>query len=763
MHVIRLSALALALLPSFPQLVAAQQQQGPEKKQLEWIDMFALTRKVTTSAPDLGGWLDARTLLLFAPAAPDAPFPSWIAQDVLGGKAAQFTDPKKILAAFDAVAGGPSREAVVDALGDVDGYLWTEDHARFAVTLQGDLFAYDREADLVTRITHGPADEIGAQWSPDGRLIAYSRDGNLYVATAAGGPERPLTAGGGPDDWYGRLDWVYQEELYGRGNFQGFWWSPDSRRLALLHFDETPVEEFTLVSDIPTRPTVERENYPKAGDPNPIVELGVVEVGGGEPIWFDLSRYGTQDLLIVRVSWHPDGKHVYFEVQEREQKWLDLVSGDVETGEIEIVLHEESPTWVEAAVVPEWLADGEQFVWRSEKDGWAHLYLHEKGGKLVRRLTEGEWEVDELVGIDEATGTVLFVGDKGDVKQNHLFEVGLDGSGLKQLTEERGWHEIDANDDLSLFVDDHSNVMSPRTLSVRRRDGEVLGTLARTDADALAAYDLIEPEFVQVETRDGFVMEAMLIKPEGYVEGQRYPVLAHVYGGPHLPRVVDRWRARDFVWHQMMAKRGYLVWVLDNRSASGKGRISADASYRDLGTSELRDQEDGVRWLVDNGYADPERIAIWGWSYGGYMTLTAMLRSELWAAGIAVNPVSDWKFYDTIYTERYMGLPQTNVEGYARNTLLTKASNLKGDLLIVVGTMDDNVHMQNSLSLMHELQKAGKQFRFMAYPRVRHGIADLEKQLHLFAMMTDFVEEAIGPGGATASKSGGAGAGSSQR
>ena len=732
------AVLFLAVLAPF---AAAQDGSvsSTDAKELRLEDMFGFSRRLAPF-PRVQRWFDDRRLMVFAPTAAGAAFPSWILQPSDGGRRSLLIGPDDILPAFERLAIGPTQEQIIEALSSPSAYLWTEDHRQFVVDVAGDLFRYHLAHDEVVRLTHGPSAEVGADWAPDGRSVAFSRDYNLFVAAADGTSERPLTAGGYEDDWFGRLDWVYQEELYGRGNFKGFWWSPDSARLAFLRFDESSVREFTLVSDTPTRPIVERENYPKAGDPNPVVQLGVVPVGGGDAVWFDLSRYGTADLLIVRVTWHPDGKKVYFQVQEREQKWLELLAGDVATGDCELVLREESPTWVEAGPEPEWLDGGERFIWRSERDGFSHLYLYEQGGQLVRRLTEGLWEVDEYLGT--ANDQVFFVGDRGDVKQNHLFSVALDGGQApRRLTKHQGWNGVAANASFDRFVVRFSSVRVPRRDFVVDVDGNETTVLVETAANELASYGLATPEFVQVSTRDGFVMEAMLIKPAGYVPGRRYPVVAHVYGGPHTPRVVDRWRDRDMIWHQIMAKKGYLIWICDNQSASGKGRISADACYRNMGTSELRDQEDGIDWLINEGYADPERIAIWGWSYGGYLTLTALLRSDKWAAGIAVNPVSDWSFYDTVYTERYMGMPQTNVEGYARNSLLTKAEGLSEPLLLVAATMDDNVHMQNSLSLMHALQKARKPFRFMAYPRVRHGIGDREKQLHLFQMMADFVDE----------------------
>lgn len=707
-------------------------------------DVFGLTDKLI-GQPELPiAWLDGKHYLAFGliPDGGEAKPRAFLSVDAVSGQASIWLDPRAVAKAL-ADMPGFTPDIAAGIANDRNAYAWSADHRRALINSANDLFCVHVESGAVKRLTNSPAPEVGEEISPDGRAVAYVRDYNLYVVSTQGGEERALTAGGHRDLLYGRLDWVYQEELYGRGNFKGFWWSPDSARLAYLRLDESPVPEFTLVSDTPTRPLVEVENYPKAGDPNPKVDVGVVDVRGGATRWVDLSRYGNQELLVSRVQWHPGSDEVYVQVQDRVQSWLDLLAADPRNGRVRVVVEERSDCWVEAADNPYWLDGGKSFLWPSERDGFKHLYHYGRDGKLIRRLTEGAFECDEIAGVDEGARVVYFLSDRDDFKQQHLWRIGLDGQGGARITKAPGTHEVMLAPDYASFVGTVSSLDVARKVEVRKMDDEVVRVIADCD---MAQWQKLEPcpvEFHQVNTRDGFAMEGMLIKPRGYEAGKKYPVLCFIYGGPHAPQVRNRWSGRNYIWHQMLAQKGILVWVCDNRSASGKGRAATKACYLKMGQVETQDFEDGVKWLVDQGLADPARVGIWGWSYGGYQTAYCLTHSQVWKLGIAVNPVTDWKFYDSIYTERYMGLPSLNREGYQKGSVVDSAANLRGELLLVHATMDDNVHLQNSLALMHALQSAGKQFRFMAYPRVRHGVENRRQQMHLYGMMTEFLKEKL--------------------
>ncbi|MCC6671324.1 MAG: S9 family peptidase [Planctomycetes bacterium] len=726
--------------------VQTQATPPPPAKDLTLDDVFTLSeRLVKKPLEQVRAWMDGQHLLTFGEGqVGEARVRGYFRLDVTSGERQLLLDPNKVAEALARLPGFPRRDADRVAA-TAAGWQWNKHWSAVLFAAADDLFAYDLAKGVVQRLSNDAPAEDGEQWSPDGRLVAFVREFNLHVVGADGTGARALTGDGHAQLLHGRLDWIYQEELYGRGNFQGFWWSPDSSMLAFLRLDQRPVKEFPLVQDGPTYPEMELTDYPKAGAPNPVAALGVVDVRGGAPRWFDLSRYGGNDLLIVRVQWHPDASEVYFQVQDREQRWLDLLAGDPRNGRVRLVLREQSPSWIEADGEPTWLDGGKSFLWLSERDGWKHLYHYQRDGKLVGRITEGSFEVDEVAGVDEQARLVYFRTDRSDVKEDHLWRVGLDGKGAAAVTQEPGVHRVRLAPDAALFVDTWNSVKPPLPLrvDVKRMDNGVVRTLADSDVAPLAEYQLAVPEFVQVPTRDGFAMEAMLLKPRGFQEGRRYPVFGFHYAGPHAPQVRNQWGRRylasNHLWFQMLAQKGYLVWVCDNRSASGKGQVSAAAAWRKLGETELHDLEDGVAWLVQKGLADPERVGMFGWSYGGYQTLYNLTNSKVWKLGIAVNPVTDWHFYDSIYTERVMGLPANNPEGYRRSSVLTHAANLHGKLLLVHATMDDNVHLQNSLQLVQALQGAGKQFQFMVYPRVRHGIENDRQQRHLYQLMTEFV------------------------
>ncbi|MEC7584484.1 MAG: S9 family peptidase [Planctomycetota bacterium] len=709
-----------------------------QARQLEPIDMFRLPYFALSPSEEPHGWLDANQYLVFDPGRPAVQGPrNWYTVDARSGEREMWIERAAIAKALTGF--GVAKEDL-EALDDDSHWLFSEDHQRFVLDLANDLFTGTPGGEL-RRLTDTPdQDEEIVLFSPSGDRVSFVRDYNLYVMSLETGEEVAITKDGHADRFFGKLDWVYQEEVFGRGNFVATWWSPDGQHVAFLDLDESPVKEFTLVSDTPARPEMEVTNYPKAGEDNPKVWLCVAPAEGGEIKRFDLSAYPEEDRLIVRVTWTPDSKELFFQVTDRQQTWLDMLAADVATGQVRQVFRETSDCWVEPGPEPRWISD-EQFLWVSERDGYRHIYRYSRDGSELGRLTSGEWLVQEVVAVDTDNEQVWFLANRSSPLQKQLYRVPLAGGEIKQVTEGRGYHSVEMAPGCALFLDEWSSIADPPREVVMTAEGEEVRAISLPKMEVMAPYDLQPVEFLQVPTRDGFAMEAMIIKPVGYEEGKAYPVVQFTYSGPHAPRVRDRWMSRDYIWHQLLAQRGYLVFVCDNRSASGKGRKYAKACWRDLGSSELRDLEDSVKWLVEKGYGEADRIGIWGWSYGGYQTLYNMTHSKAWKCGIAVNAVTDWRNYDTIYTERYMGLPDENKEGYARSSVLDAAPRLSGPLLLVAAVMDDNVHMQNSLQFLYQLQMAGKDCDFMLYPRVRHGIESLEQQIHLFRRMLAFWQE----------------------
>ena len=670
-----------------------------------------------------------------------------LAVDVSTGRTERWlvrADLERALAGVPGIGGGTARDVARNAR-----FVWNRDRSGAVFEITNDLYYLSREEDdeqplRVRRLTRDAAPEAMPTFSPDGTLVAFVRHHDLVVVDVTEGREWLITDDGHEDLLNGELDWVYQEEIYGRGDFKGFWWSPDSSHLAYLQTDESPVKEFTVIDHLPYRLELETTNYPKAGDLNPLVRLGVVPAVGGETVWVNLDHYTATDLLVVSVGWKTDGEAVVFQVQNREQTWLDLNAADAKTGVTTRLLQETTPAWVDVHGPPTWLEDG-TFLWLSERSGWKHLYHYEASGALRAQLTDGEWELRTLHGVDEERGWVYFSGTHRSPIGGDIYRIRLDGSEFAQLSTKRGTHRANFSPGFTRYLDTWSDSSTPPQLRVHAADGTELRVVTENRVVALDQYEWSPPEFLQVPARDGFVLEAMLIRPPDFDPSRQYPVLQHTYAGPHAQQVRNAWGGSGMMFYQLLAQHGVIVWILDNRTASGKGAVSAWPVYQQFGVQELLDIEDGVEWLKSQPYVDPERIGIEGWSYGGFMTSYALTHSESFSMGIAGGTVSDWRDYDTIYTERYMRSPQNNPDGYRLSSPRFNAANLHGALFLIHGTMDDNVHLQNTLQFVYELQQAGKSFDLMLYPKARHGVTDPAQNMHLRQQMLDFILEHLRP------------------
>ncbi|HKP36390.1 MAG TPA: DPP IV N-terminal domain-containing protein [Pyrinomonadaceae bacterium] len=731
MKIFRRSILLLVILTSVAAQAIAQ------NKLLTIDDIFDPAKRVNFSGSAASPrWLKDGVNYLVASRERNA-FPRLLKVNAVTGKADPFYDAAKMEAAFAGLPGFAKGDA--RRLANQTSYQMNPAETAVLINFANDLFYYEFGSDRAVRLTSNPDEEVGEAFSPDGRMISFVRGNNLYVEDLGmQRRERALTKDGSEKILNGRLDWVYQEELYGRGNFGAYWWSPDSTRIAFLRIDENPVPNFPVVDHIPTDQILENTPYPKAGDPNPTVKLGVVNTAGGDIQWVDTYKYPAEDLLIVRVGWFPDGKKVWYQAQNREQTFLDLNSADPD-GKSTNIFRETSKAWVE--VVDEglrWLKDG-SFLWLSSRDGWERIYHYAADGKLIRQITNGDWDVRSIEEVDDEKGIIYFSGSEHSFTANHEYSIKLDGSGLNRLTLTEGNHRAAFNGKASHFIDFWNDINTPSQVRLYDSAGKLVRVIDENKVDALKQYKLGKVEFLTVKTRDGFTMEATMIKPPDFDPTKKYPVLSYTYSGPQSQSVRNAWGSTRYMWHQMLAQKGYIIWVCDNRTASNKGVQSAWPVYKNMGELELRDLEDGFAWLKSQPYIDESRIGIWGWSYGGYMTSYALTHSQTFKIGIAGGTVSDWRNYDSIYTERYMQTPQHNEEGYKKSSPLAAAKNLHGRLLLIHGAIDDNVHMANTIQFLYELQKSGKQVQLMVYPKSRHGVVDPLLVKHWYQMMTDFV------------------------
>ena len=655
--------------------------------------------------------------------------------NAMTGEEQPFFDASKMETAFSSLPGISTEQA--KQIAHRGSYEMNSDATGALINFSNDLFYYRFGSDTAVRLTHNPDREEGEEFSPDGKLVSFVRNNNLYVVDVATQMERALTTDGSPTLLNGKLDWVYQEEVYGRGNFGAYWWSPDSSSLAYLKFDESHVKGFPVVDHIPYDQDLEDTKYPIAGEPNPVAKLGVVSAAGGATRWVNDYKYQGGEFLITRVGWTPESKKLVYEIQDREQTWLDLnIAGSPDAPQT--LIHETSKAWVEVSELPTWLKDG-SFLWESERTGWKHLYHYSADGKLIAPVTSGEWEIRRFFGVDEDNGLIYFSSNEYSQIGNQAYRVTLDGTGRTRITQGDGSHTPNFNPKFTLYIDSWSDANTPLQVRLYKAEGTLVRVIDENKVEKLKEYRLSRWEFFKVKTHDGFEMEAQMLKPPDFDAKKKYPVMSYTYSGPHAPSVHDAWGGPTNMWYQMLAQKGYIIWICDNRTASGKGAQSVWPSYLNFGELELRDLEDGVASLRKQPYVDGSRIGLWGWSFGGFMTSYTLTHSTSFKIGIAGGSVTDWRDYDSIYTERYMRMPQNNIEGYQKTAPRSAAKDLHGRLLLIHGTIDDNVHMANTIQFIYELEKAGKQFDLMLYPKSRHGVVDPALVRHMREMMTDFI------------------------
>jgi dipeptidyl-peptidase-4 len=616
--------------------------------------------------------------------------------------------------------------------------------------LNGDVFVVKLETGDVTRVTNTSAQETSAGFSPDGRKVSFVRDHDLYVVDLATKAETRLTGDGSDHLLNGTLSWVYWEEIFGRRDI-GYWWADDSRTLAFLQTDETAVTTSHFVDVAPIPPRVITQRYPVAGSANPKVRVGLVSIDRPDAMsWVRLEPASFE--YVLRVQWLPGSNRIAVETMPRDQRRLDLSFAD-RSGAVTHILTETDPAWVNVTDDLYFLKDGRHFLWASERDGFMRMYRYALDGTLVNALTKGDWSIASNAGgvfwvrqsvaaVDEKNDWVYFIALEKSPVERHLYRVHTDGSGFARLSTLAGTHGVRFSPDAKYYVDRFSSSRTLPSVSIYAADGGLGRTIAPPRSELIAPFGVQYGEVSSIPASDGFPLPAQILKPAGFDATRRYPVVMYIYGGPSAPVVADN-LPQFFLFDQLLLNEGYIVVNVDNRSATGISKRLEDTVYRRSGEPEAADLIEAARWLKTQPYVDGSRVGVWGWSGGATMTLNVMTRSSEFKAGIAVAPVTNWRYYDTKWTEALMATPAENAEGYEATSLVARAKELHGRLLLVHGTYDDNVQPQNEQAFINALVAKGTVFDAMIYPMRKHGISDPAAQTHLFKTMIDFWKRAL--------------------
>ena len=604
-------------------------------------------------------------------------------------------------------------------------------------------FVFDNKTKKLTQLSKA-GKQMFATFSPDGSKVAFVRLNNLYMVDLATMTEKQITKDG---KWNhiinGACDWVYEEEFSFAKAFQ---WSPDSKKIAFISFDETKVPEYNMQTWGKLYPTDYKYKYPKAGEPNSIVKVSIFNLTDSKTVKVDIGK--ETDQYIPRIRWTNDANVLSLNRLNRLQNKMEILHAEANTGKTNVILTEESKTYVDVENFADdvyYLTDNKSFVMSSEKDGFKHLYQYDMAGKLIRQITTGKWEVADFYGIDEKSKTLYFTSMEMSNTERQLFSISLDGKLKKQLTSEKGMNSANFSKDFKYYILQNTASDSPLKVSLYNVLTSELVKVLEDNATLrkkLEDYNIAPKEFMTIKTSENVELNAWMIKPTDFDPTKKYPVFMFLYGGPGSQQVLNQFDTSNFMWFQHLAQKGYIVACVDNRGTGGKGADFKKSTYLNLGKLEVKDQIDAAKYWGSLPYVDKTRIGIFGWSYGGYMSSNCLFQgADYFKTAIAVAPVTNWRFYDTIYTERFLRTPQENAKGYDENSPVTYAKNLKGNFLLVHGTGDDNVHFQNSVSLEDALIKANKQFQSFYYPNKNHGIYGGNTRLHLYTMMTNFLEK----------------------
>lgn len=606
-------------------------------------------------------------------------------------------------------------------------------------SFSANIYVFDVKAKTITQ----PLTEqvMLAEFSPDGKKLAYVKNNNLYVFDLTTNKETQITNDGKTNNIInGATDWVYEEEF---ALSKGFYWNNNSTQLAYFRFDESAVREYSMPTYGKLYPEDYKFKYPKAGEANSVVEIYSYHINTNQKQKMDIG--GEIDIYIPRIHWTTDENTLCIQRMNRLQNKLQLLLTNTTSGSGKIIYTEENKAYID---VPEitFLTDGKSFIMNSEKSGWNHLYQYQTNGKLIKQITQGNWDVDQFYGINPKTQKLYFSSSEISSTERYIYELGIDGKNKVQLTKKNGWNSATFNADYSYFMLSNSSINTPSYFALCDKSGKEIRVLEdnKTLKDKLNNYSLSPAEITSYTNAYGEKLNAFIIKPKQFDATKKHPVLMYVYGGPGHQLAVNRWMGANYFWYQMLADKGYIIVCVDGRGTGFKGEAFKKSTYLQLGKFEIEDQIYVAQQLGKLTYVDAARIGIWGWSFGGYMSSLGITKgADVFKTAIAVAPVTNWKYYDNIYTERFMRTPQENGTSYDDNSPINHVEKIKGNYLIIHGTADDNVHFQNAVEIVNAMINKNVKFDSEFYPNKNHGISGGKTRLHLYERMTRYILEKL--------------------
>ena len=616
--------------------------------------------------------------------------------------------------------------------------LPTETESIYRYSSRSNYYVYDRETKKAEELSEGK--QRLAQFSPDASKVAFVKENNIFIKDIINNTELQVTFDGEINKIInGATDWVYEEEFAFDNGMQ---WNASGNKIAYYRFDEEKVPEFSMDLFTDLYPSQSQFKYPKAGETNSTIELFIYDLDSNKTTKANINT--EEEFYIPRIKWTLDENVLSVQRMNRHQNQLDFILVDAKDGSSQTIFTENDAAYIDVTDNLTFLNDGKYFIWTSEKSGYNHIYLYNLKGKQVRQITKGNYDVTDFYGIDESNNTVYFASSERSPMHRDVYAVQLNGKNKKTLTNKIGTNSATFSTNYKYFINQYSNANTPYYFSLFDAKGNEVRMLKDNSnlKNSLSEYALSQKEFFNFKTTEGIDLNGWMMKPHNFDETKQYPVFMYLYGGPGSQQVTDSWGGSNFLWYQMLTQQGYIVACVDNRGTGARGSEFKKCTYQQLGKLETEDQIEANRYLANLPYVDGSRIGIFGWSYGGYMSSLCLLKgADEFKMAIAVAPVTNWRYYDSIYTERYMRTPQENASGYDDNSPINHVEKLKGKYLLVHGSADDNVHYQNTMEMTNALVNANKQFDLFIYPNKNHGIYGGYTRLHLFTKMTNFIEE----------------------